>query len=184
MPEADDEARFGMLVTIRQFALQRLALSGEENTARDALMACCQGLAVRGDREIHGPRQAEWIDRLEAEHNTLRAALEWGIASGQSGAVLRLLGALGWPWEVRGHYNEALGWLEKVRSLPDLDRHPVDLARILSHIGRYCWTQDRYPEALRLLEEGRDLAEAAGPDGALILAETLQLAGAANAGYV
>lgn len=174
---ARGEGRFAMLVTIRQFALTCLRRSGDEAAMRDRHLRYFLDLAESGDREMRGPRQAEWIERIENEHDELHAALEWSVASRKTELALRLLCALGWPWEVRGHYREALGWLDRIRSLPDAEDYPPVYARLLNHMGRYWWTQGRIPEAHSLLEKSAALAQSLGAAGELSLAETLNWLG-------
>lgn len=170
---SEGEVRFAMLVTIQKFALARLRHADREAEARDAHLAYFLDLAERADKAMRGPDQAKWGRRLESERDNLRAALEWAVSSRQTEAALRLLRALGWPWEVSGHYQEARGWLEKIRALPDAARYPALLAGALNHIGRHSWTQNRFAEARAFLEESRGLAVALGDAGEPVLAETL-----------
>lgn len=166
------ETRFNMLVTIQQFALDRLRNTGNETDARNEHLAYFLDLAERGDTEVRGPAQAEWADRLESEHDNFHAALEWSVSSQRTESALRLLCALGWPWEVRAHYTEAYSWLHKIRGLPDVRKFPLILARTLNHIGRYLWTQDNFQEANFHLEESRTISLNLGVEGELCLAET------------
>ena len=53
------------------------------------------------------------VDRLEAEHPNLRAALAWLDGAGRAADLLALAAALGWFWYLGGHYREGLGWLER-----------------------------------------------------------------------
>ena len=126
---------------------------------------------------MRGPSQAKWADLLESEHDNFHAALDWAVSDQNTEFALRLLCALGWPWEVRGHYTEAHGWLNKIRALPDVSHYPLILARTLNHIGRYLWTQKNIPEANSLLEESRAISLKLGVEGELCLAETLNWLG-------
>lgn len=173
----DGEVRFSMLEIIQTFALNRLQSAGDEALARDLHLAFFLDLAETGDREMHGPAQAEWANRIENEHDNFRAALEWSLNSQNTASALRLLGALGWPWEVRGYYSEARCWLERIRGLSEIDRYPADYARLLNHIGRHNWTQGRNQEARALLEESRLLSPKFRPDEEPVFAETLNWLG-------
>lgn len=175
--DARGDARFHMLGTVQQFALSSLRQLGKEEDARGRHLAYFLDLAEQGAQEMRGPRQAAWSDRLESEHGNFRAALDWCAASQKTEDALRLLRALGWPWEVRGHYSEARGWLEKIRSLPGVADYPLIYAGVLNHIGRQCWTQGNNRDARALLEESRAIALALGPEGELSLAETLNWLG-------
>jgi tetratricopeptide (TPR) repeat protein len=176
------EAPFNMLATIQQFALERLRRSGEESQARDAHLAYFLALAETGDMEIRGPRQVEWADRIQDEQNNMRAALEWAVSNQNTESALRLLCALGWPWEIRGHYSEARSWLGRIRVLPDVNKYPEIYTRILNHIGRYNWTQDNVQEARALLDESRVISTGMGVDGEKNLAETLNWLGVLEIG--
>lgn len=171
------ETRFHMLVTIRQFALDMLRSLGNETQARHLHLACFLAIAEKGDAEIRGPSQVEWVNRIQNDHNNMRAALDWAVASGKTESALRLLCALGWPWEIRGHYDEARNWLGKIRALPDVADYPFHLARTLNHLGRYNWTQDNSREARLLLEESRAIATGLGVKGEKSLAEALNWLG-------
>ncbi len=171
------ETRFNMLVTIQQFALERLRNTGNETGARDEHLAYFLDLAEKGDKEMRGPSQSEWADRLESEHDNFRIALEWGVSSQKAESALRLLCALGWPWEVRGHYTEARSWLDKIRALPGIGNYPAIYARTLNHIGRYHWIQNNFHEAHSLLEESQRISLKLGAQGEPSLAEALNWLG-------
>lgn len=171
------EIRFTMLVPIRQYALTVLPLMADEARVRNEHLVYFLNLAERGSMYLRGPSQKEWGDRLEREYGNFRAALDWSVTSQQTELALRLLCALGWPWEVRGHYREARLWLEKIRSLPAVDQFPLILSRVLNHIGRHSWTQDNPEDARALLGESREIASACGPVGELSLAESLNWLG-------
>ena len=117
--------------------------------------------------QIRGPMQAEWIERVEEEHNNIHTALEWAISSQKTEPAVRLFAALGWAWEVRAHYNEAYGWLDRIRSLPDLHQYDLIFAGILNHVGRYYWTQNNFGKARLLLEESLALYRALDDKGGL-----------------
>jgi len=171
------EVRFSMLVTIQQFALRRLQESEAEVQARDAHLAYYLKLSERENLEIRGPGQVESARRIRWEHDNLRAALEWGISTQNTESALRLLAALGWHWELQAHYRESLNWLERIRALPDGMQYPLPYAHILSHVGRYLWTQDTFEEARKLLLEGQELASQLGREGETCMAVVLNWLG-------
>jgi predicted ATPase/DNA-binding XRE family transcriptional regulator len=98
------EPRFTMLETVREYALERLEKSGELERLRRRHAAYFLKLAEEEERASQGPLQGAWLDRLEAEHDNLRAALAWSLASqGDTEMGLPLTGALSHFWYVREH---------------------------------------------------------------------------------
>jgi non-specific serine/threonine protein kinase len=129
-----EEPRFGMLETIREFGLERLAAAGEDTTARQEHAAYVLGLAERAwpaFRQRAG--QEIWLDRLEAERGNLRAALVWLDDCGDSVSLLHLAGALSWFWYIRGPLGEGRAWLE--RALEDQPADLMDAARARAMVG-------------------------------------------------
>ena len=116
--QAGDEPRFMMLETMREFGLEALAASGEMETIRQAHAAYYLGLAEEAEPEWEGPQQAVWSERLEREHDNVRAAMLWSLERGETGhdweLALRLGGALRRFWQVRGYLSEGRAFLERV----------------------------------------------------------------------
>ena len=96
-PRPDGTLRFGMLETIREYALEQLAATGELAAARRRHTEFYVQLAEQADRAFDSPAQVAWLDRLEQDADNLRAALDWCITSGEPGTAelgLRLGAAL------------------------------------------------------------------------------------------
>lgn len=110
---SDGEPRFTMLETIREYARERLEESGESLELGQRYAEHFLALAETAEPELMGPRQVEWMDLLETEHSNIRAALSWSLESGQIEQALRIGGALGWFWYVRGYWSEGSRWLEE-----------------------------------------------------------------------
>jgi predicted ATPase/DNA-binding CsgD family transcriptional regulator len=148
------EARYRLLETIRQYSRDKLDESGDTVTVQDRHLEWYLGLAERADAELRGPRQEAWLERLEAEHDNLRVALEWSGAKAQgTDAELRLAGALRWFWFIRGYWSEGRRRLEA--ALRRRDEAPsVALARALQGAGRLARFQGHYDRARALSEEG------------------------------
>ncbi len=110
--EEDDEPRFGMLQVIREYALERLESSGEADALRRAHAAYFLTLAELADQGMVGPQEGAWLERLEAEHDNLRAALGWAREQREVETGLRLVAALRGFWWGHGHLREGREWVE------------------------------------------------------------------------
>jgi non-specific serine/threonine protein kinase len=158
--EGGGEPRFGMLETIREFGLERLAESGEEEATWNRHAAWSMALAESADPHMLGPGQESWLDRIEVEHANLRAALDWLERAGGPESFLRLAGALRFFWYVRGHYGEGRRWLERALARGEVTP-PVVRARAMTGLGLLLVFSGDAAVAEAPLAEGLALARAA-----------------------
>jgi non-specific serine/threonine protein kinase len=142
-----------MLETIRAYAQEQLATSRETETVRDAHAAFFLALVEAAEPRLHGPEQLAWLERLEAEHDNLRAALAWTLERMETESVLRLTGALGEFWRVRGHLSEGRAWLDRALTDGSGDGSGAARAKALQEAGTLAWCQGDYGTATALLEE-------------------------------
>jgi non-specific serine/threonine protein kinase len=112
--ERDGVVRYRLLETIRQYGLDRLLDSGAAETVRRRHCGVFLAMAASAAEHIGGPDQAAWLDRLEREHDNLRAALRWSLENEDGQSELRLIKALNNLWYVRGYWSESLQWLELI----------------------------------------------------------------------
>lgn len=167
----DGEPRFVMLETIREYAQERLAASGESDVVQRRHAAYFRALAERAEPEFQGPDQSTWLARLEADHDNSRAALNWCLGEdGEREIGLRLAASLVPFWEIRGYWNEARRWLEAV--LRDTSgASPATKVKALNGAGMLAFQQGDFPRAAALAEEslslGRALGDKLGTVGAL-----------------
>ncbi len=111
--ELHGDIRYRLLETIRHYSRERLQESGETDLVRRRHLDWYLGLAERAEPELRGPEQVTWLERLETDHDNLRAALEWTRTDeGGVQAGLRLAGAVHRYWALRGYLREGRGWLE------------------------------------------------------------------------
>jgi excisionase family DNA binding protein len=162
-PEAPEtgEPRFAMLETIREYAEERLAASGEGDDVRRAHAAWCLALAEAAAAALAGPAQRDWLPRLEADHDNLRAALAFALRAGDAATGLRLAGALAGFWWQRGHFREGRAWLERALAAAPEAPPPVR-ARALAGVGRLATFQHDRAAAATAYAAALALAEAAG----------------------
>jgi len=161
----DGEARVGMLETIRAYARERLAASGEAEATERAHAAYYMALAEQAEPELMGSEQVAWLARLEREHDNLRAALHWAQQGGEGEIGLRLAGALWRFWYAHGYLSEGRAWLE---SLLDLDTRRVPIvtplvrAKALHGAGQLACRQQAYARSMSCYEESLALRRARG----------------------
>ena len=114
----DGEPRFIMLETIREYALERLAASGEAEAIRRTHAAYYLALVEAAEPEFSG-WQHQSLAQLEPEHDNLRAALAWSHEpAGSAEAGLRLAGALAGFWWAHGYLSEGRAWLDGALAQP------------------------------------------------------------------
>ncbi len=113
------EGGFRLLESIRDYAWERLVETGEAEEAQSRHLAWCLALIERAKPAFfQGPEPVEWLDRLDNEHENLRAALQWATADEANGeAGLALAAGLWRFWEIRGYIYEGRTWLEKALEL-------------------------------------------------------------------
>jgi predicted ATPase len=125
-PNDDDpEPAFELLDTVRQHACEQLEVHGELEAAGRAHAQYFLSLAEQADPELRRRSQVAWCRRLESEHDNLRLALRWlldrgSIDHGVADEAVRLAGALGHFWWLRGYHSEGAHYLEEaLRAAPD-----------------------------------------------------------------
>lgn len=130
MANPDGEPRCTMLETIREFALEQLAAGGELSRAQALHAQAMVSLAEQAERELAGPAQRVWLQRIDQERGNIRAALEWCLGHAV-GAGLQIAGDLGRYWVLRGHRREGHDWLERLlaQAVPGDQPAPTDAER-------------------------------------------------------
>jgi predicted ATPase/DNA-binding XRE family transcriptional regulator len=161
---ADEEPRFRMLETIREYGLERLAASGEEEQLRRRHARYYLSLAEEAARRFYSPATALWLDRVEQEHDNLRAALHWCVEQRNAEIGLRLAGALWSFWYVRGYLTEGRTQLAALLAFPETATVTAPRAEALLGAGQLAQTQGDYAAARMLLEESIALFRAVGDE--------------------
>lgn len=166
-PEATTyEPRFTLLETIREYALERLTDRGELETTRRQHLDYYVTLAEAAQTGLTGPEALSWLDRLETEHDNLRAALRWAASAAAAGG-LRLASALVPFWDLHGGGREGCDWLATALTQARVlgDRHAewqvlLDLGKLWA-ARNYTLTGDYYQQALALARQMGDAARLA-----------------------
>jgi predicted ATPase len=156
--QANSESRFVMLETIREYALEKLASSGEEASTKRAHAAYCLVLAEEETTEQSGPEGAEGLQRFASEHDNFRAALECLTETGDAEWGLRLGAALFRFWETGEYLAEGRDRLGKLLKLPGAAASAKPRVRALFAAGVFAGAQGDYASAVALFSESRDIA--------------------------
>ena len=153
MPGTDDEPRYRMLETVREFGLERLAPGGEEDDARRRHAE--HFLRLSADL-VQGPTilmDHASLTRVVAEHDNVRLALAWCDEHGEIDALLQLSSLLYGLWVGRGLYREGVQWVE--RALERSHRAPsAALVRALDGAGTLAIFQGDYARAASFIDQG------------------------------
>jgi non-specific serine/threonine protein kinase len=104
------EPRFGLLATVREYALERLAESGEAEATRDRHLTYSLTLAEQADRAMLTEEELAWLTRLDHEIDNFRQAHKWAITRGDAEAEWRFVAALWYFWVHRGALREGRAW--------------------------------------------------------------------------
>ncbi len=158
----DDEPRFTMLETIREFAVEKLRESGEEDATRAALADWVLELVERGGPELVGPDQQRWLARFDAERDNLRAALGWALERGDAMTAMRLANASWQYWLTSGNATEGRRWFDRVLALADGAAPSPELTETWFAAGTLASAQDDYATAEPLLDIALAALEASG----------------------
>lgn len=149
------EGRFLLLEPLREYALERLQVSGAEGPLRARHAAYYLNLAETAALNLAGAQQETWLARLELEHDNLRAALDWYKSRAEIGLELRLAGALARFWLMRGYLSEGRqrlsGPLDRVR--PGSELPPATYQKALYSAGLLAARQGDYAAALALYQQ-------------------------------
>jgi predicted ATPase/transcriptional regulator with XRE-family HTH domain len=160
--DQDEEPRFALLETVREFGLERLSASGDLQEIQERHAAYYLELAIQAERAANGPEQVRWLDLLEQEHDNLRVALHWtSVTPGNEHRLIRLATALAWFWELRAHLSEGGRWLEAALAGTGAC-HGDERARTLNKAGRLAQCRGEYERAAALYQEGLTLWRALG----------------------
>jgi tetratricopeptide (TPR) repeat protein len=190
-PMTAGQARFTMLETLREYALERLKAQGEVKRLRDWHACYYLGVAEEAEIGLKGAQQRMWHARMVVRQHNFRAALEWAVERGRAGAslrsgdagtelcavevALRLASALRLFWEWQGYLVEGREWLEAALALAyeeNAGRTTLAArAKALSETARVLCLQNEQSRSLALAEESmalwRQLDDARGLAGAL-----------------
>jgi predicted ATPase/class 3 adenylate cyclase len=159
---SDGSIRFGMLETVREYALESLTASSFEADTRhrhaEFFRVKAEESAPRLLREDH----LRWLKILEREHDNLRAALEWARNTGDTATALRTAAALWRFWQLGGHLEEGLARLERLLALPGAAVRDAVRVKALGAFGGIAYWQTDYETTRSAYEEAVEIARELG----------------------
>ena len=158
-----ESGRYRMLETVRQYARERLAASGEADAVRERHAAHYLDFAERGQPALLGPQQAAWFARFDLERENLLLVHDWcGTASDGATLGLRLLHAIKSYLLTRGMPELALRMMREALARPGAQARDAVRSRALFDAGQTGCFMGRYDEARPVLEEGLAIAREIG----------------------
>ncbi len=134
--------RYRLLETIRQFVWDRVRTDdgqGSQVRLSDAHAALYLELAETSKAHLRTREQLEWFDRLEIEHDNIRAALTYLLADPvETEKAMRIAVSMKWFWQIRNHRVEALDFLTQLSRRPELPDTKILAAQLLNATGEFC----------------------------------------------
>ncbi len=163
-PGTNGVPRFGMLETLREFALEKLVETGQQAAIAQRHSTYFLHLARSHEMQMLSPRQAEVLALLDAEHDNFRAVLRWALH--HDGALaLELSGRLYFFWQLRSYCSEGRTWLQQALTLqlPTVTQdQKIDRARALYGFGTLNYLLSNYPEAKLAHEQALEIRQEMG----------------------
>lgn len=170
--ETNGARRYWLLDTVSAYAREKLSAAGETPAFRRHHAGWYQRLVEQAEPHLETPDR-RWMDRLETEHDNIRAALDATITPGGGEDALRFAVALHRFWHIRGYWTEGRRWLEAALAA-NPHASPGLRAKALARIAAFAQHQGDYRRAQALAEEGLGLYQALGdPRGMADVLNTL-----------
>jgi predicted ATPase/class 3 adenylate cyclase len=153
------DPRYRLLETIRQYGFEKLAETSEGQVVRARHRDFYLGFAEDAEPRLQGPEQVAWLQRLEADHDNLRAALRWSLDCDETEAALRFGSALSLFWDTHGYVREGREWLDEL--LAHARERPTStvttrraLGKVLDAASRTRARWSEFPQATEFLTQG------------------------------
>ena len=170
--------RYEIHELLKQYGNEKLEEAGEKASMRDRHLAFYLELMEEAEPHLMSSDQVLWLDRLEVEHDNLRAALAWSRREGRSAeTALQLAGSMALFWDARGYYSEGREQMVAALSLPADSQRTAARAKALYETSRLAYEQSDYPAARALLEESLSIYGVLDPPDRLGHANALRMLG-------
>jgi predicted ATPase/DNA-binding XRE family transcriptional regulator len=161
--EGGDGVRYGMLEPVRQYALEKLGESGEEESVRSRHARYYLALVKRAGPELRGHDQAIWLGRLETELDNLRAVLRWSVENGGAQEIAQMAWMSWTYWWLSGHISEGRRWMEEaLASEPEmLASTRATLLFVAATLGQ---ALSDFESTQRMIEESMEIYRSLGDE--------------------
>ncbi|MDQ3238287.1 MAG: tetratricopeptide repeat protein [Actinomycetota bacterium] len=156
----EGSSRYRFLEPVRQYAQERLEVSEEGDAVRLRHALWFLAFAEEAEPELRREHQGLWLERLETEHDNLRAAIQSFLEQEETEPALRLCGALGDFWHVRGYLSEGRRWLEA--ALDEGEGPATARTKVLSKAAFMGWEQGDFERSISLSQENLALSRRTG----------------------
>ncbi len=171
--DRENQSWYRLLETVRQYSWQKLVEAGEADEMRRRHLTWYLELAEQADPKLRGSEQQVWLDRLEAEHDNLRAALEWSNTDpGHAEKGLRLATTLFWFWYFHGHWSEGRRWLDAAVS-PEGEAPSHVSAKTLRYAAMLAFHQGDNGRATALAQHGLTSSRKSGDAESTVYCRTV-----------
>jgi predicted ATPase len=147
------EPRFIMLEVLREYALEELAAAGETEAVQRRHWTYFLDLIEAIEPGPKEPDLPAWMKQLEEEHDNLRAALTWTLEQNEVEAALRIAGAVWKLWQIHGHVEEGMQWMEMILSRSQ-GQTSVARAKVLWGAGWLGMVTGNLSQSRKYFEEG------------------------------
>lgn len=154
-------ARYRLLAPVRQYAREQLAARGESERLWRCHADYFLNMAETAEPHLTGPKQGEWLLRLEREHGNFRAALRRALDAGEVDRATRLAGALAHFWWAHSHYTEGRAWLMAVLERMD-ESAALPRAKVLAGLANLAQYQGDWSATRQFCERQIELWRALG----------------------
>jgi predicted ATPase/class 3 adenylate cyclase len=149
---SEGEPRFGMLETVREYALERLEADPGVHKVRERYSQYFGRLAEKAEEGLAGPDQQAWLERLEDENANLRAALAWLLEQQRADQALQLVAGVWVFWLFCGYLREGQRWSEEVLARAGPSPSPLR-AHVMAVLGEFYRFQGDFERSTRVKEE-------------------------------
>ena len=153
--ESNGQMRYRMLESIREYAQEKLERTNENELLAARHLDFYVAMACLGAKQLTGPQQTAWLEKLELESGNLRSALTWAQSnSPRRPQGLELASALGRYWQIRGHFAEGCQTLQRLLEMPETQAVSEIRANALNWAGLLSVFQGNFAGAQSYCEQG------------------------------